>query len=191
MFRLSFCSSRSPEKSCRNFWCHALGYASEVLPALFLSNWPRVFSLAGWLFMGWACTAGMVFPSVLAAQFLPSQPQQNRDSMFDMMKIMGKLGELKTRVAEAQASIGNLRAQGEAGAGMVKATVTGNKKLVELEIDPSLLNPSESVMLTDLVIAAVNQAQIHAEELARAEMKKNTEGILPPIPGLDLSSLGL
>ncbi len=111
--------------------------------------------------------------------------------MFDMMKIMGKLGELKTRVAEAQASIGNLRAQGEAGAGMVKATVTGNKKLVELEIDPSLLNPSESVMLTDLVIAAVNQAQIHAEELARAEMKKNTEGILPPIPGLDLSSLGL
>jgi DNA-binding YbaB/EbfC family protein len=111
--------------------------------------------------------------------------------MFDMMKMMGKLGEMKTRMAEAQEKVAQLQATGESGAGMVKATVTGTKKLIGLEIDPGLLNPSEGIMLRDLIIAAVNQAQVKAEELAKDEMKKSTEGILPNIPGLDLSAFGL
>jgi DNA-binding YbaB/EbfC family protein len=111
--------------------------------------------------------------------------------MFDMMKIMGKLGELKTKMAEAQAKVAQIQASGESGAGLVKATVTGNKKLVSLEIDPSLINPGDSTMMVDLIIAAVNLAQANAEELAKEEMKKNTEGILPNIPGLDLSGFGL
>jgi hypothetical protein len=111
--------------------------------------------------------------------------------MFDMMKMMGKLGEMKTRMAEAQESIANLRAHGESGAGMVKATVSGSKKLISLEIDPSLINPEEVQMLKDLIVAAVNQAQNEAETMAKEEMKKSTEGILPNIPGLDLGGLGL
>jgi len=111
--------------------------------------------------------------------------------MFDMMKMMGKLGELKSRMAEAQANVAKIQASGESGAGMVKATVNGNKKLIDLEIDPSLLNPNESVMLKDLIIAAVNQAQLEVGDLAKAEMKKSTEGVLPNIPGLDLSAFGL
>jgi DNA-binding YbaB/EbfC family protein len=111
--------------------------------------------------------------------------------MFDMMKMMGKLGELKTKMAEAQAKVAQIQASGESGAGLVKATVTGNKKLVSLEIDPSLINPGDSTMMVDLIVAAVNLAQANAEELAKEEMKKNTEGILPNIPGLDLSGFGL
>lgn len=111
--------------------------------------------------------------------------------MFDMMKMMGKLGEMKQKMAEAQERVAQIQAQGEAGAGMVKATVTGTKKLIDLEIDPSLINPNDSQMLRDLIVAAVNQAQNSAEELAKAEMKKGTEGILPNIPGLDLSGFGI
>ena len=111
--------------------------------------------------------------------------------MFDMMKMMGKLGELKGKMAEAQAKVAQIQASGESGAGLVKATVTGNKKLVSLEIDPSLINPGDSTMMIDLIVAAVNLAQANAEELAKEEMKKNTEGILPNIPGLDLSGFGL
>ena len=111
--------------------------------------------------------------------------------MFDMMKMMGKLGELKGKMAEAQAKVAQIQASGESGAGLVKATVTGNKKLVSLEIDPSLINPGDSTMMVDLIISAVNLAQANAEELAKEEMKKNTEGILPNIPGLDLSVFGL
>ena len=46
-------------------------------------------------------------------------------------------------------------------------------------------------MLTDLVVAAVNKALDEASDKARDEMKRQTEGLLPNIPGLDLSSLGL
>lgn len=111
--------------------------------------------------------------------------------MFDMMKMMGKLGELKTKVAEAQARVAQIQAVGESGAGMVKATVNGNKKLIGLEIDPTLINPADGTMLRDLIVAAVNLAQANAEDLAKEEMKKSTEGILPNIPGLDLGAFGV
>jgi DNA-binding YbaB/EbfC family protein len=111
--------------------------------------------------------------------------------MFDMMKMMGKLGELKSKMAEAQEKVAQIKAFGESGAGLVKATVTGTKKLVSLEIDPSLINPGDSTMMIDLIVAAVNNAQKNAEDLAKEEMKKNTEGVIPNIPGLDLSAFGL
>jgi DNA-binding YbaB/EbfC family protein len=111
--------------------------------------------------------------------------------MFDMMKMMGKLGELKSKIAEAQEKVAQIKASGESGAGLVKATVTGTKKLVSLEIDPSLINPGDASMMVDLIVAAVNNAQKNAENLAKEEMKKNTEGIMPNIPGLDLSAFGL
>jgi len=108
-----------------------------------------------------------------------------------MMKMMGKLGELKQKMAEAQEKVAQIQAQGEAGAGMVKATVTGTKKLIALEIDPGLINSNDAQMLKDLIIAAVNQAQVAAEERAKEEMKKGTEGLMPNIPGLDLSGFGI
>ncbi len=111
--------------------------------------------------------------------------------MFDMMKMMGKLGEVKTRMAEAQEAIAKLEASGESGAGMVKARVNGSRKLTALEIDPSLLNPQDADMLRDLVIAAVNHAGSRMEDLAKEEMKKRTEGLLPNIPGLDLGAFGV
>ena len=111
--------------------------------------------------------------------------------MFDMMKMMGKLGEMKSKMAEAQEKIAEIRATGESGAGLVKATVNGTKKLLSLEIDSSLINADDAQMMKDLIVAAVNHAQSQADELAKAEMKKSTEGVLPNIPGLDLSALGL
>ena len=44
-------------------------------------------------------------------------------------------------------------------------------------------------MVQDLVVAAVKIASDKAEALAKEELKKSTEGLLPNIPGLDLSSL--
>jgi DNA-binding YbaB/EbfC family protein len=109
--------------------------------------------------------------------------------MFDMMKMMGKMKEVQTRLKEAQDNLANLRAHGESGAGMVKATVNGKKQLVQLDIDPSLINPSDKTILQDLVVAAVNKAQQEAEILAKEEMRKSTEGLIPNIPGFDLSGM--
>lgn len=109
--------------------------------------------------------------------------------MLDMMKMMGKMKEVQTRLKEAQDNLVRLRAHGEAGAGMVKATVNGKKQLVQVEIDPSLLKGEDQVIVQDLIVAAVNKAQDEAELLAKEEMRKSTDGLLPNIPGFDLSGM--
>ncbi len=109
--------------------------------------------------------------------------------MLDMMKMMGKVKEMQARMQEAQARLANITTTAEAGAGMVEATVNGKKELVDLKIDKSLFTPDDQDMLKDLVIAAVNKAIAEAEVLAKEELKKSTEGILPNIPGFDLSSM--
>lgn len=109
--------------------------------------------------------------------------------MFDMMKMMGKMKEVQARMKEAQDNLVHIKADGESGAGMVKATVNGKRQVVALDIDPSLLKADDKAVLQDLVIAAINKASEEAEVLAKEAVKKSTEGMLPNIPGMDLSSL--
>lgn len=109
--------------------------------------------------------------------------------MFDMMKMMGKMKEVQARIKQAQDNLANLRATGESGGGMVKATVNGKKQLIALEIDPMILKADDRIVVQDLVVAAVNKASDEAENLAKEEMKKSTEGLLPNIPGFDLSGM--
>lgn len=109
--------------------------------------------------------------------------------MLDMMKMMGKVKEMQARMKEAQDNLEKITASGEAGAGMVKATVNGKKKIMVVEIDPAILNQNDKVLVQDLVVAAINKAMEEAEVKAKEELKKSTEGLLPNIPGLDLSSM--
>lgn len=107
--------------------------------------------------------------------------------MFDMMKMMGKMKEVQARIKEAQDNLGLIKVQGESGAGLVKATVSGKKQLISLDIDPSLLKGDDKIILQDLIVAAVNKANEEADIVAKEEMRKSTDGLLPNIPGLDLS----
>jgi DNA-binding YbaB/EbfC family protein len=109
--------------------------------------------------------------------------------MLDMMKMMGKVKEMQAKLREAQENLQRIVVTGESGAGMVKATVNGKKKLLAIEIDPSLLNSNDKVLLQDLVVAAVNKAMDEADVLAREELRKSTEGMLPNLPGFDLSQM--
>jgi len=109
--------------------------------------------------------------------------------MFNMMKIMGQMKEVQARLKEAQDKLVNVTAAGESGGGMVKAIVNGKKQVVGLDIDPSLLTINDKVIVQDLVIAAINKASEDAEVLAKDELRKSTEGLLPNIPGMDLSGM--
>jgi nucleoid-associated protein EbfC len=109
--------------------------------------------------------------------------------MFDMMKMMGKMKEVQSRLKEAQDNLLHVRASGESGGGMVKATVNGKRQLISLDVDPALLKPEDKAVLQDLVIAAVNKAAEEADIKAKDELKKSTDGLIPNIPGLDLSGM--
>lgn len=109
--------------------------------------------------------------------------------MFDMMKMLGKMKEVQARIKEAQDNLVNIKTTGESGGGMVKATMNGKRQLIALDIDPSLLRAEDRVIVQDLVIAAVNKASDEIELLAKEELRKSTEGLLPNIPGMDLGSI--
>ncbi len=108
-----------------------------------------------------------------------------------MFGMMGKMKEVQAKMKEAQEKLKDITVTAESGAGLVKATVDGQRKLLKIEIDDSILNANDQDMVNDLVVAAVNNAMLTAGERAQEEMKKSTEGLLPNIPGLDLSSFGL
>ncbi|MDX1627953.1 MAG: YbaB/EbfC family nucleoid-associated protein [Fulvivirga sp.] len=109
--------------------------------------------------------------------------------MFDMMKMMGKMKEVQAKIKEAQDNLVNIKTTAESGGGMVKATVNGKKEIVAIDIDNELIKPEDKEMLQDLIVAAVNKATAEAEVLAKEEMKKQTEGVIPNIPGMDLGGL--
>ena len=63
------------------------------------------------------------------------------------------------------------------GGGMVKATVSGKRELLSLEIKPEAVDPEDVEMLQDMIVAAVNEALRTAENDASAGMSKLTGGL--------------
>lgn len=68
------------------------------------------------------------------------------------------------------------------GGGMVECTVTGTHELKNLKINPDVVDPDDVDMLSDLVIAAVNEAIREAISTSEAEMEKISGGL--NIPGV-------
>lgn len=109
--------------------------------------------------------------------------------MFDFMNMMNKVKEVQAKVKEVQGRLVHLTAEGEAGAGMVKVTVNGDRKVVKIDMDESLITPQDKEMLSDLIVAATNIAMDQIEGKIKEEMKSATEGMMPNIPGMDLGGM--
>jgi nucleoid-associated protein EbfC len=103
----------------------------------------------------------------------------------DMGKMMKAAQEMQGKMAEMQAALDQITVTGESGAGLVKATATAKGELTALEIDPSIFVPSEKEVAEDLILAAIKDAQLKAQEKSAAEMGKLTEGMGLP-PGMNL-----
>lgn len=109
----------------------------------------------------------------------------------NILNIMGKVKEVQAKLKEAQENLSQIIAIGEAGAGMVKATVNGKKQVLKIEIDNDLIKPEDKEMMCDLIVAAINKAIEEAEEKAAAQLQQITGGIMPDLGGLDLSKFGM
>lgn len=104
----------------------------------------------------------------------------------DMAKIMKLLGKLKTELPAMQERLAASQYTASSGNGAVTATVNGKRSLTDLRIDRDLLPDAEldTVLIEDLVKAAVSAAQLKAAEAARQAMLELTGGEELP-PGLD------
>ncbi len=96
--------------------------------------------------------------------------------------MMKQVQKMQAKMMEVQESLAEERVEGSAGGGMVKAIVNGKQELVEIQIDKEVVDPDDVEMLQDLIVAAVNQANKTAGELAQEKMAEVTGGL--NIPGL-------
>ena len=95
----------------------------------------------------------------------------------DMAKMMKAAQEMQTKLAQMQEGLHDITVQGEAGAGLVKATATAKGDLKSLTIDPSIFSADDKEVVEDLILAAIKDAQGRASEKAKEEMGKLTEGM--------------
>ena len=96
-----------------------------------------------------------------------------------------KMGEqLQAKVQELQDSLGAEELEASAGGGMVTARVTGRGDLKSLSIDPEVIDPEDSEMLEDLVVAAVAEAQNRARTFSEERMRGAAGGLPMQLPGL-------
>ena len=105
--------------------------------------------------------------------------------MRDMMGLMKQAQAMQAKMAEMQAELDHVIVEGQAGGGMVKATMTAKGALKSVTIDPALFKPEEREMVEDLIVAAHEDARRKAEEAMQEKMKSVTAG-LPLPPGMKL-----
>jgi DNA-binding protein YbaB len=99
----------------------------------------------------------------------------------------------------AQQELANSELTGTAGGGAVRAVVSGVGQLLDVTIDPSVIDPADpaetAATIADLVLAAVRDAWDSAVDLQQRQLGALGGGLGGgfggPPAGFDLSSLGL
>lgn len=93
-----------------------------------------------------------------------------KSSLGDLMK---QAQQVQENLKQAQEQLTNLEVTGEAGAGLVRVTMTGRHDVKRVEIDPDLLQ-EDKAMLEDLLAAAVNDANRRVEEASKEKLSSFT-----------------
>lgn len=101
--------------------------------------------------------------------------------MKNLGQMLKQAQAMQSKMAEMQEKLAAVELTGAAGGGMVKVTLNGKNEMRSVKIDPSLLDPKETEVLEDLVVAAFNDAKNKVDAHMAEEMAKITGGLqLPP-----------
>lgn len=100
----------------------------------------------------------------------------------DMFDLISKLGGLKAKMDAVKSTLDDVRVTGESGSGEVRVSVTGNRKVVSVHIEPHLLFPEKKEQVEELLEIALNRALQDAEKRAEEEMKAAGRELLPGFP---------
>jgi len=106
-----------------------------------------------------------------------------------MLGNMGNMGNMMKKVQKLQEEMGKLQEElktrtldATAGGGVVKVVINGEKQLLSVKIDPAAVDPEDTEMLEDLILAAVNEAIKKVDDMMAQEMGKLTGGL--KLPGM-------
>jgi len=115
---------------------------------------------------------------------MPKPPRRpGPGGMPNMQQMMAQVQKMQHDMQLAQEELKNEVVEAGAGGGVVRVKMSGDLQVREVQIDPAAVDPEDVEMLSELVLAAVNEALRMAHELAERKMGGATAG-------LDLGALG-
>jgi DNA-binding YbaB/EbfC family protein len=100
--------------------------------------------------------------------------------MPDFDEIMKMAQNAQAELMKAQEGLDRIEVEGVSGGGLVKVRASAKGRIIAVEIDDSLLAPSEKQMVEDLIAAAINDARSKADQAAEGAMSKMTSGLQLP-----------
>lgn len=98
-------------------------------------------------------------------------------------EILKNAGAIKQQLEKTQEELDSVVETGSAGGAMVKVTINGKFEMLKVEIDPLTVDPKETQMLQDLIVAAYNQAASKIQESLKDKVSSLTGGM--NIPGFN------
>lgn len=95
----------------------------------------------------------------------------------NMNNLMKQYQRMQRKLEETQEELAKKEYVGQAGGGAVKITVSGEKKILKIELDKDAVDPEDVETLEDMILAATNQALSAADDDSQSEMGKLTGGL--------------
>ena len=100
--------------------------------------------------------------------------------MKNLGQLMKQAQAMQAKMAERQAQLEAVEMTGMAGGGMVQLTLNGKGDVKRVKIDKAVVDPAETEVLEDLIVAAFNDARAKVNAYAESEMQKLTGGLALP-----------
>ena len=95
----------------------------------------------------------------------------------NMQKQMQAMQQMQAKMEALQEEINEMETTASSGGGAVSVKVNGKKELVEINLQPEVVDPDDIEMLEDLIVAATNEALRQVESESAAVMSKLTGGM--------------
>jgi DNA-binding YbaB/EbfC family protein len=92
----------------------------------------------------------------------------------NMQAMLRQAQKMQEDMATLQAELDEKVYDVSAGGGMVKVSINGKKEILAIDIKPDIVDPDDIETLSDILVAAVNQAINQVESTNAEEMGKIT-----------------
>ena len=100
----------------------------------------------------------------------------------NMNSMMKQVQKMQEDMATLQADLETREYEVSAGGGMVTVKINGKREILNIDIQPDIVDPDDIETLSDVITAAVNEAIKKVDTTSESEMSKITGGI--NVPGM-------
>ena len=100
----------------------------------------------------------------------------------DMNSMIRQAQKMQEQMAEKQAELDEREYEVQAGGGVVTVKIKGTKEILDIQLQPEVVDPDDVETLQDILVAAVNEAIKKVESTNEQELGKITGNM--NLPGM-------